>query len=60
MKGIYEIISLMVIAFGMSETIKDKHYPESVKFNHGTIIVKSKDKTYNSRIDRNRFLTIIL
>lgn len=50
----------MIATFGMSETIKDKHYPESVKFNHGTIIVKSKDKTYNSKIDRNRFLTIIL
>ena len=50
----------MIATFGMSETIKDKHYHESVKFNHGTIIVKSKDKTYNSKIDRNRFLTIIL
>ena len=36
----------MIATFGMSETIKDKHYHESVISNHGTIIVKSKDKTY--------------
>ena len=36
----------MIATFGMSETIKDKHYHESIIFNHGTIIVQSKDKKY--------------